>query len=54
MSYKKWIIADFDKAFAKKIAEEKLSLEKQDKIVITGGDTSGASGNTNLIKIESI
>jgi pyruvate kinase len=39
---------------AKKIAEEKLSLQSQDKIVITGGDTSGASGNTNLIKIESI
>lgn len=39
---------------AKKIAEEKLSLKKGDKIVITGGDTSGASGNTSLIKIEGI
>ena len=39
---------------AKKIAEQTLSLEKGDKIVITGGVTTGESGNTNLIKIESI
>lgn len=39
---------------AKKIAEQTLELEKDDKIVITGGDTSGTPGNTNLIKIESI
>lgn len=39
---------------AKKIAEETLSLEKEDKIVITGGITNGESGNTNLIKVESI
>lgn len=39
---------------AKKIAERELSLEKGDKIVITGGVTTGESGNTNLIKIESI
>lgn len=39
---------------AKKIAEEQLSLEKGDKIVITGGDTSGTSGKTSLIKIEII
>lgn len=25
-----------------------------DKIIITGGDTSGTSGNTSLIKIENI
>ena len=37
---------------AKKIARDMLSLEKGEKIVITGGDTSGRSGNTNLIKIE--
>ena len=37
---------------AKKIAREMLSLKKGEKIVITGGDTSGKSGNTNLIKIE--
>lgn len=39
---------------AKKIAEQEFSLNKGDKIVITGGDTNGESGNTNLIKIESI
>ena len=39
---------------AKKIAEQELSLNKGDKIIITGGDTSGASGNTSLIKIENI
>ncbi len=39
---------------AKKIAKEKLCLEKDDKIVITGGDTTGASGNTSLIKIENM
>ncbi len=39
---------------AKKIAEKELGLNKGDKIIITGGDTSGASGNTSLIKIESI
>ncbi len=39
---------------AKKIAEKTLYLEKDEKIVITGGITNGESGNTNLIKIESI
>ncbi len=39
---------------AKKIAEQQLGLEKGDKIIITGGDTSGTSGNTSLIKIEYI
>ena len=39
---------------AKKIAEQELSLCKGDKIIITGGDTSGTSGNTSLIKIENI
>ena len=39
---------------AKKIAERELSLNKGDKIIITGGDTSGTSGNTSLIKIENI
>ena len=39
---------------AKKIAEQALSLEKGDRIVITGGDVTGESGNTNLIKIEEI
>ncbi len=39
---------------AKKIAVEKFKLKKGDKIIITGGDTSGKSGNTNLIKVEQI
>ena len=39
---------------AKKIAAQALGLEKGDRIVITGGDTTGHSGNTNLIKIEEI
>ncbi len=40
--------------FHHKIAEEKLSLQKGDKLVITGGAMTGESGNTNLIKIEEI
>lgn len=39
---------------AKKIAEQNLALNKGEKIVITGGNTSGVSGTTNLIKIEEI
>lgn len=39
---------------AKKLAKETLKLEEGDKIVITGGMTNGTSGNTNLIKIESM
>lgn len=39
---------------AKKIAKNTLGLKKGDRIVITGGDTTGKSGNTNLIKIEDI
>ena len=39
---------------AKRLTESALSLEKEDKIVITGGMTNGQSGNTNLIKIEKI
>ena len=38
---------------AKKMAEQTLSLKKGDHIVITGG-APGATGNTSLIKIESI
>ncbi len=37
---------------AKRIAQETLILKKGDKIVITGGDTKGQSGNTSLIKVE--
>jgi pyruvate kinase len=39
---------------AKKIATAELGLNKKDRIVITGGDTTGHSGNTNLIKIDEI
>jgi len=39
---------------AKKIASKELGLNKKDRIVITGGDTTGHSGNTNLIKIDEI
>ena len=39
---------------AKKIAMKELNLSRKDRIVITGGDTTGSSGNTNLIKIEEI
>ncbi len=39
---------------AKKIATKALNLKKGDRIVVTGGDTTGKSGNTNLIKIEEI
>ena len=39
---------------AKKIATKELGLCAGDRIVITGGDTTGYSGNTNLIKIDEI
>ena len=39
---------------AKKLATETFRLESGDKVVITGGITNGVSGNTDLIKIETI
>jgi pyruvate kinase len=39
---------------AKNIARDALHLEKGDKIVITGGSKTGASGNTDTIRIETI
>ena len=39
---------------AKLLAKEALSLEKGDKIVLTGGVTTGQTGNTSMIKIENI
>ena len=39
---------------AVKLAKETADLQKGDNVVITGGVTNGASGNTNLIKIETI
>ncbi len=39
---------------AQKLAKETLHLADGDKIVITGGVTNGKSGNTNLIKVETV
>lgn len=39
---------------AKKAAIDAMDLAEGNKIVITGGGTTGISGNTNLIKIETI
>ncbi|MGN0468882.1 MAG: pyruvate kinase [Acutalibacteraceae bacterium] len=39
---------------ATKVAKSLMKLEKGDNIVITGGVTNGVSGNTSLIKIETI
>ncbi len=35
-------------------AKDKLGLEKGDSIVMTGGSTNGKSGNTNMIKVETV
>ncbi|MCR5090935.1 MAG: pyruvate kinase [Oscillospiraceae bacterium] len=35
-------------------AKDILKLDKGDTVVMTGGDTSGVSGNTNVIRIESV
>lgn len=39
---------------AKRTAKDVLSLKPGEKIVVTGGMTNGVSGNTNLIKVETI
>ena len=39
---------------AQKLAKSTMALSKGDKIVITGGLTNGSSGNTNLIKVETV
>ncbi len=39
---------------AKKIAQKELTLTKGQRLVITGGDTTGQSGKSNIIKIEDI
>lgn len=39
---------------AKKLVTEALGLQRGDEAVITGGITNGLSGNTNLIKVETI
>lgn len=39
---------------AKKVAIDTFGLKKGDKIIATGGMTNGVSGNTNMLKIETI
>lgn len=39
---------------AKKVAKDCLSLQENDKVIMTGGLMNGKSGNTNTIKIEII
>ena len=39
---------------AKNLSKETLDLETGDKVVITGGVTIGQSGNTSMIKIETV
>ena len=39
---------------AKALAKDALNLKSGDKLVMTGGLTNGVSGNTNIIKIETI
>lgn len=39
---------------AKRTAKDVLSLKSGEKIIVTGGMTNGVSGNTNLIKVETI
>ncbi len=39
---------------ASRLTKDLLNLKKDDKIVITGGVTNGKSGNTDLIKVETL
>ena len=39
---------------AKKLAQQTFGLERGDRLVLTGGITNGTSGNTDLLKIETI
>jgi ABC-type transport system involved in cytochrome bd biosynthesis fused ATPase/permease subunit len=39
---------------AKSMTKKMLDLRPGEKIVITGGDTSGKSGTTSLLKVEEI
>ena len=40
--------------FSLRVAKEELDLQKGDTVVMTGGDTSGEIGNTNVLRIETI
>lgn len=39
---------------ALRVAQKALHLQKGDRAVMTAGNTNGASGNTNLIKVETV
>ena len=39
---------------AKQLSREAFALQKGDLMIVTGGMTNGRSGNTNLIKVETI
>ena len=40
--------------YAKNLAKDTLGLHEGDRVVITGGQPNGRSGNTNIIKVETI
>ena len=40
--------------YALRAARDALNLNPGDTVVMTGGDTSGASGNTNVLRIETV
>jgi len=40
--------------YASRAAKQELNLNTGDTIVMTGGNTSGKSGNTNVLRIETI
>ena len=40
--------------YALRLARDTLGLDKGDTVVMTGGNTSGESGNTNVIRIETV
>ena len=40
--------------YALRAAKDALHLNDGDTVVMTGGDTSGESGNTNVIRIERV
>ena len=39
---------------AKKLVKKSLDLSRGDRVVITGGMTNGSSGNTDMIKVETV
>ncbi|MBR6546143.1 MAG: pyruvate kinase [Clostridia bacterium] len=50
------LVSSLDVVFyaAQKLAKKQLSLASGDRIVITGGMINGGSGNTNVIKVETV